>query len=258
MNPTSSLIAGGVLLFGALSLANIYMPTYRHTEVPPHLYPRNKVVSLMKPGSRNNALSAKPAAVLQPEPQDTTQNVVSALGASSTTSATNASAAPNSKNSAQTSDNNTAIPKDEPNHVQTSITPNTGSSTDIFSKRPTTNTRKHLPQRQSVHKIAKRRAIENSQQRRAIARRRYYAVKVKHARSVLHAEHKSRFDSSARAHRSMHGFTLSAILGGHAWIRVGNMKTVRVTAGDTIPGIGKVVSISNSEVKFSNGDILRN
>lgn len=53
------------------------------------------------------------------------------------------------------------------------------------------------------------------------------------------------------------GVSVSAIAGNRAWVRIGDTRTLVVSIGDSIPELGRVMQISGDEVTFENGLTLK-
>ena len=254
MNSTSSLLAGGIILFGAVALANLYLPAHYG----------------VKDTSKSSAIdtqvvpqrSALPPKVLIATPGPFVQKPSASTVAPSADSPTGLSGQPTSvaNNSASPSDASSA-----PDPVVNQKTPaivipkSSGTTTPNIFSRDQTSKPKTTPAR-------------HVKARKAIAlRERHDRVKFhredRHRRLAYHRESSGPILNSPRnsrtpvpifdRHTRESGFTLSATLNNRAWIREGNRKTLMVTVGSVIPGLGKITAISASSVRFNSGKVLR-
>lgn len=204
MNSTSSLLAGGIILFGAVALANLYLPVHYG-------------IKDVSKSSTINTQVAPQRSALPPDP---------------------------------------VVNQKMPTIV---IPKSSGTTTPNIFSRDQTSKPKTTPSR----RVKARKAIALRERHDRVTLHR----EDRHRRLAYHRESSGPILNSPRnsrtpvpifdrhAHES--GFTLSATLNNRAWIREGNRKTLMVTVGSVIPGLGKITAISASSVRFNSGKVLR-
>ena len=257
MNSTSSLLAGGIILFGAVALANLYLPVHYgikdvsksstiNTQVVPQRSALPPKVSIATPGPFIQKPSASTVAPPANSPTGLSDQPTSVANtANSSASPSDASSAPDPVVNQKTP--TIVIPKSS-----VTTTPN------IFSRDQTSK-----PKTTPSRRVKARKAIALRERHDRVTlhredRHRRLAYHRESSGPILNSPLNSRtpvpiFDR--HAHES--GFTLSATLNNRAWIREGNRKTLMVTVGSVIPGLGKITAISASSVRFNSGKVLR-
>ncbi len=227
MHPTSSLIAGGVLLFGAAGLANLYLPApqgipvhasaplFTHNTSGPHLDPKSTIAA-SSPVPEPSVL-AQPLPTIAPIPAAVAPSVTSSPPAASTAQVPAAVTAPTRRASVPLEHKLRVVAAHSEHHP-------------ILAHRPS-------EQPASRHSLLVKRT----------------PVAAAIARSPLHG----RRPASATDHPSRpQQFSLSATLGERAWIRIGDHRTVMAVPGNVIPELGRVVAVGPNSVTFSDGRIL--
>lgn len=259
MNSTSSLIAGGVILFGAVALANIYLPMSASVARPSHTSTHIATQKLVKPLTTVSVASPGPFVAPPPGPPPSqgagpsVSNEPNPAPPGATPAATTTAAPTSSSASSPAPPASTAV-QSQPASIIVASNSSAGSP-DIFSNVGPKHTEQHRaePAARSSHGKETHRRDPRPKNRgksvhRKIVARHIIELAPRHSRTPVPL-----YDR----HSSTKGFTLSATLGDHAWVRIGNRKTVMVTIGSVIPGLGTVEKISAQSVRLGNGKILR-
>ena len=254
MNSTSSLLTGGIALFGAVALANLYLPAHYG-------------IKDVNKSSAINAQVAPQRSVLPPEVSIATPGpFVQNPSASTVTAPANSSAGMSGQPTSVA--NSSASPSDAsstPGPAANQITPaivipkNSGTTTpNIFSRAQASKHKPTASRHVNARKETDLRKRHDKVEFHREDRRHRLAYHRESSGPILNSPRNSRtpvpiFDR----HTHESGFTLSATLNDRAWIREGNRKTLMVTVGSAIPGLGKITSISASSVRFNSGKVLR-
>ena len=243
MNPTSSLIAGGVLLFGAAGLANLYLPAPG----------TNFTQTLM----RTSESRAKPRSTV------TLHAYLSSTSPSSSLFLRAAHNVDSIVTSSTVKPTAGSLPVASSKHI--ALTNRVGASTppvsrNVFSAHPATDHVHSRIVRRHVIVRPQHREFVNFAKRRAALEKRGPVVVYKKGPSPLQNNSVSAWHTpvSMAVHGTSHAaFALSATLGNRAWIRIGNHRTILVMPGDLVPGLGHVKAIYPGSVFFDNGKTLR-
>ena len=253
LHAPSALLAGAVLSFGAIAFANLYLPGGQ----PPALPAPSEAPLVSMPISRPSA----------PVPQAPAAAVASPAALPLTQSAPPAAPLERSQESALVAD--TAQTASGPNRQAAptvAIAPPQITPAPVLSPQeaPPVDPRDAAGKAPSAPKGGR-----STRTRRASVHAPVHQVK----RKAVHAERRPRFVVSLPPPRDRNAlvrsgkkvleggaapkFSLSAVSGSNAWIRIGNRRTVVVHPGAEVPGLGQVTAVGPNSVTFSSGRILK-
>jgi hypothetical protein len=224
MNPTSSLITGGVLLFGALAIANILLPAPSERVSPE---PKSPVVASV---ASEPAVPAAAVYVSAPEPMPVILAPTVAETAPTPPAPTPAPAEPTAS---------APVPK----------------IVVLPIKAPKTSTAGFLS---SIVARAKEMARTAPEAPKEIPAAVVAAAPIVSAPSpTVSLVTRPATPAASEGAAAADAFHLSATLSDRAWIRIGDHKTVMAKKDDVVPGLGKIASVDKDSITLDNGQVLK-